>query len=467
MEHEDRRHLCARVGRRRDFRRRYRLCHVHAPACRPCRLEHAARQWPLGADLSQGALRVRQDRVRLLDRNPRENAGAGVWRQRAAGRRGQTGRDRPQRLRHRRPYPHPADAGTHAGPCRLHFRPRQGRRRVLGRPDAFAAADPLSGIIREIRCRSGAGGNDAAQLHGTLLRHRDAVLHRAFPLPFGGEDPARRQRIFLRGRMSSDTPAFETLALEQADEHVTIVRLNRPDASNALNTQMGRDLVRCFEEVALDATGLRCIVLTGSGDKAFCAGGDLKERRGMTDEAWTRQHVIFERMVRALIDCPVPIIGAVNGAAYGGGCEIAGCCDFLYAAESARFALTEVTLGIMPGGGGTQTLPRAVGERRAKELILTGKPFTAAEAHVWGLVNEVFPLPELLPAALATASRIARNAPISVRQAKLSMHRGLQLSLRAGLALEIEAYNRMVPTEDRREGVLAFNEKRTPNFKGR
>jgi enoyl-CoA hydratase/carnithine racemase len=126
-----------------------------------------------------------------------------------------------------------------------------------------------------------------------------------------------------------------------------------------------------------------------------------------------------------------------------------------------------VTLGIMPGGGGTQTLPRAVGERRAKELILTGKPFTAAEAHAWGLVNEVFPLPELLPAALAAASRIARNAPISVRQAKLSIHRGLQLSLRDGLALEIEAYNRMVPTEDRREGVLAFNEKRTPNFKGR
>jgi enoyl-CoA hydratase/carnithine racemase len=249
--------------------------------------------------------------------------------------------------------------------------------------------------------------------------------------------------------MSADTPAFETLSVEPVDEHVAIVRLNRPDASNALNTQMGRDLVHYFEDTALDPKSLRCIVLTGTGDKAFCAGGDLKERRGMTDEAWTRQHVIFERMVRALIDCPVPIIGAVNGAAYGGGCEIAGCCDFLYAADSARFALTEVTLGIMPGGGGTQTLPRAVGERRAKELILTGKPFTAA------------------PAALATASRIARNAPISVRQAKLSIHRGLQSSLRDGLALEIEAYNRMVPTEDRREGVLAFNEKRTPNFKGR
>jgi enoyl-CoA hydratase len=267
--------------------------------------------------------------------------------------------------------------------------------------------------------------------------------------------------------MSATSPDFETLLLERAEEHVTVIRLNRPEASNALNTQMGLDLVRCFEDIALDAKGLRCIVLTGSGDKAFCAGGDLKERRGMTDEAWTRQHVIFERMVRALIDCPVPIIGAVNGAAYGGGCEIAGCCDFLYAAETARFALTEVTLGIMPGGGGTQTLPRAVGERRAKELILTGKPFSAKEAQAWGLVNEVFPLAELLREALATASRIARNAPISVRQAKLSIHRGLQSSLRDGLALEIEAYNRMVPTEDRREGVLAFNEKRPPDFRGR
>ena len=261
--------------------------------------------------------------------------------------------------------------------------------------------------------------------------------------------------------------SYETLQVEDKGDGLVLLILNRPQVANAMNTQMGRDLLDFFDAVNGDPLAYRCIVLTGAGDKAFCAGGDLKERRGMTDEAWTRQHVIFERMVRALIDCPVPIIGAVNGAAYGGGCEIAACCDFLYAAETARFALTEVTLGIMPGGGGTQTLPRAVGERRAKELILTGKPFTATEAHAWGLVNEVFPLSELMPAALATASRIARNAPISVRQAKLAIHRGLQVSLRDGLALEIEAYNRMVPTEDRREGVLAFNEKRTPNFKGR
>lgn len=261
--------------------------------------------------------------------------------------------------------------------------------------------------------------------------------------------------------------AFETLQVEPHGEHVLVVRLNRPNAANALNTRMGLDLVRCFEDLALDPGAVRCIVLTGAGEKAFCAGGDLKQRLGMSDEAWTQQHAVFERMVRALIDCPIPLIGAVNGAAYGGGCEIASCCDFLYAADTARFALTEVTLGIMPGGGGTQTLPRAIGERRAKELILSGKPFSAAQAAQWGLVNEVFAQAELLAKALETAEKIAGNAPISTRQAKQAIHRGLQVSLRDGLAFEIEAYNRTVPTADRREGIAAFNEKRRPQFKGR
>src|SRR2546421_5122156 len=261
--------------------------------------------------------------------------------------------------------------------------------------------------------------------------------------------------------------SYETIRVEDKGDGLVLLTLNRPQVANAMNTQMGRDLLDLFDAVNGDPLAYRCIVMTGAGDKAFCAGGDLKERLGMTDETWEAQHLLFERAIRAFIGCPVPVIGAINGAAYAGGCELALCCDFLYAAESARFALTEVTLGIMPGGGGTQTLPRAVGERRAKELILTGKPFTSAQARDWGLVNEVFPLSELLLETLATASRIAKNAPISVRQAKLSIHRGLQLSLRDGLALEIEAYNRMVPTEDRREGVLAFNEKRPPNFRGR
>lgn len=260
--------------------------------------------------------------------------------------------------------------------------------------------------------------------------------------------------------------AYETLALERVGDHVLLIRLNRPQAANAMNSRMGEELMDLFEGFQLDTEGLRALVLTGRGDKAFCAGGDLKERNGMTDEQWLRQHAMFERMLRAIVACPIPLIGAINGAAYGGGCEITAAFDFAYASENARFALTEVTLGIMPGAGGTQNLPRAMGERRAKEIILTGLPFTAQEAHQWGLINRVLPQDELLNATLETAQRIAGNAPISVRQAKQAIHRGLQMSLADGLAFEIECYNRMVTTQDRLEGVRAYNEKRKPQFRG-
>ena len=246
-----------------------------------------------------------------------------------------------------------------------------------------------------------------------------------------------------------------------------LVTLNRPAAANAMNTQLGTELMTLFEALGLDAGDTRCVVLTGAGDRAFCAGADLKERRGMTDDAWKRQHLIYERMVRAVLACPLPVIAAVNGAAYGGGCELALACDFVYASAHARFALTEVTLGIIPGTGGTQTLARAVGERRAKEIILTGTPFGAAEAERWGMVSRLLPSADLAAAALATAEIIARNAPISVRQAKQAIGRGLGMSLWDGLALEIEAYYRTIPTEDRREGITAFNEKRQPRFHGK
>ena len=260
---------------------------------------------------------------------------------------------------------------------------------------------------------------------------------------------------------------YETLALSEPAGQVLQVTLNRPTVANAMNTQMGLDLMNCFEDLALDPGDVRCVVLTGAGQKAFCAGGDLKERNGMTDEQWGRQHLIYERMLRSLMACPTPILAAVNGAAYAGGCEIALGCDFIYAAEHARFALTEVTLGIMPGAGGTQNLPAAIGMRRAKEVILTGKPFGVADAHAWGMVNRVLPGADLTREALATAGVIARNAPISVRQAKHAMSRSGNMSVWDGLAFEIEAYNRMVPTDDRREGITAFNEKRKAQFKGR
>jgi enoyl-CoA hydratase/carnithine racemase len=261
--------------------------------------------------------------------------------------------------------------------------------------------------------------------------------------------------------------SYETIKVEDKGDGLLVLTLNRPQVANALNTQMGHDLLAFFEAVNADPLVHRAIVVTGAGDRAFCAGGDLKERQGMTDEAWAAQHLLFERMIRALIGCPVPVIGAINGAAYAGGCELALCCDFLYAAETARFALTEVTLGIMPGAGGTQNLPRAVGERRAKEIILTGRPFSATEAHEWGMVNRLCPPGRLLDDTIETARRIADNAPISVRQAKHAIHFGLQMDLSSAMMLEIEAYNRMVPTADRREGINSFNEKRKPRFTGR
>ncbi len=260
---------------------------------------------------------------------------------------------------------------------------------------------------------------------------------------------------------------YETLLTAQPQEFTLLVTLNRPASGNAMNTQMGRDLLDLFDAVNADPTKYRCIVLTGAGERIFCAGGDLKERNGMTDAQWQSQHLLFERAIRALIGCPIPVIAAVNGAAFAGGMEICLCGDFIYAAEHARFALTEVTLGIMPGAGGTQTLPRAVGSRRAKEILLTGKPFTAAQALEWGMVNRLYKAENLLAEALETAATIAENAPISTRQIKQSVNFGANMDLYSAMMFEIEAYNRMVPTEDRREGVLAYNEKRKAVFKGR
>ena len=262
-------------------------------------------------------------------------------------------------------------------------------------------------------------------------------------------------------------PPYPTIEVQHHGEHVLQATLNRPSALNALNTQMGRDLFDLFSRLTAEPGSVRCVVLTGTGDKAFCAGGDLKERDGMTQAAWQAQHELFERAFVAMMECPTPVIAAVNGHAYGGGLEMALCCDFIYAARGARFALSEVRLGIMPGGCGTQNLARAVGERRAKELILTARAFSADEGVAWGAFNQTCALDGIRAEALATAQAIAENAPLSVRQAKKAIHYGLQTDLLTGYRFEIEAYNRLVDTDDRREGVSAFNQKRKPVFQGR
>jgi enoyl-CoA hydratase len=259
---------------------------------------------------------------------------------------------------------------------------------------------------------------------------------------------------------------FATLALTTPTPHVMVITMNRPAAMNAMNTKMMEELRDCFAQFYVEADRARCLVLTGAGDKAFCAGADLKERHGMTDATWRRQHAIVEQTIRAMLECPVPCIAAVNGAAYAGGCELALACDFVYAADHARFAQTEVALGIIPGAMGTQNLPRAVGVRRAKEVILSGAPFSATEALEWGLANRIVPGPELMGEVLKVAAKIAANAPVAVRQAKKSIDKSTDLDRSNGYSYEIEAYNRIVGTQDRLEGIRAFNEKRKPDFKG-
>jgi enoyl-CoA hydratase/carnithine racemase len=258
---------------------------------------------------------------------------------------------------------------------------------------------------------------------------------------------------------------LQTLQVDRPEESILRLTLHRPDAANALNTQMAHELIALLAPLRGEPDHARCLILSGAGERAFCAGADLKERDGMSDAQWRAQHLVFEEAFRALDECPVPVIAAVNGAAYGGGCELALACDFIYATASARFAQPETHLGIIPGCGGTQRLARAVGSARAKQIILAGTPFEQALA--WGLVNEVVPEGSLGASVLAVARTIAANAPLAVRQAKRAIDCGLGVDLRSGLALELAAYNQLVPTEDRREGVRAAREKRTPRFSGR
>jgi enoyl-CoA hydratase/carnithine racemase len=256
----------------------------------------------------------------------------------------------------------------------------------------------------------------------------------------------------------------ETIKITEPAAGVALVAFNRPEVANALSTQMGLELLEAWTALAA-REDVRCVILTGEG-RHFQAGADLKERNGMTDEAWADQHKVFEAMVRAQLAVPVPIIAAVNGAAMGGGCEMTLACDFAYAAETARFGLPEVGLGIMPGLGGTQLLTRSAGERRALEILVSGRPLSADEALAAGIVNRVVPADQLLPATLETAQRIAANAPLSVKALKHVVHEGHSMDLAAAMELELSHYNRLFKTADRREGVASFNEKRPPAFRG-
>ncbi len=234
---------------------------------------------------------------------------------------------------------------------------------------------------------------------------------------------------------------------------------------NAISMAMLRELNALVEQGARKA-GLRCVVLTGAGERAFCAGADLKERAGMSADDVHAFHLLLRRALDGIEAAPQVFVAALNGAALGGGLELALACDLRIASEAAQLGLPEVSLGIIPGGGGTQRLPRLVGVGRAKDLILTGRRVGAAEALAMGLVSQLAPPQRLLAEAVSLAERIARNAPVSLRQAKRAIDGGLGLPLPEALALENRLYQDCLGTRDRQEALRAFAEKRAPVFTG-
>jgi enoyl-CoA hydratase/carnithine racemase len=226
------------------------------------------------------------------------------------------------------------------------------------------------------------------------------------------------------------------------------------------------DLRNALHELAFDDS-LRVLIITGAGDRAFCTGGDLKQRNGMTDAAWRKQHQLAEEVLLAVKDFPRPAIAAVEGHAHGGGCELALMCDWIVAARTAVFSLPEVRRGIMPGGGGIQNLVRAMGARRAKQLLLTARRFSAEQAAQWDMVTTLAEPGQALSVAVAEAREIVLAAPMAVHYAKLAASRGGEVDFHTGYALDIAAYNVLVSSQDRLEGVKAFNERRPPRWSGR
>ena len=244
------------------------------------------------------------------------------------------------------------------------------------------------------------------------------------------------------------------------------VVLDRPDALNAISTELARQLGDAFAALAAD-DDLRAVVLSSSSPRAFCVGADLKERNEYSDEQLRAQRVVYRRMAAALLAVPVPVVAAVAGYALGGGLELALLSDLVVADETAVVGLPEVSVGVIPGLGGTQLLPRRIGTARAAELIYTARRIDAAEAAALGVVDRVVPAGEALLAASGIAGTIARNSPVGVRNAKRAIRLGTGTDLASALEIEDGAWRATAFSADRAEGVRAFAEKRRPRWPGR
>jgi enoyl-CoA hydratase len=257
--------------------------------------------------------------------------------------------------------------------------------------------------------------------------------------------------------------AYETIIVE-VEEHIGLIRLNRPEALNALNGQILDELAEAISEMD-GSNRVRAIIVTGS-EKAFAAGADIKE---MADKSFVDMFVedYFTGPTEAIQRCRKPIIAAVSGYCLGGGCELAMLCDFIIAADTAKFGQPEINLGVIPGMGGTQRLTRYVGKSKAMEMCLTGRFMDAAEAERTGLVSRVVPAKELMREAREAAVKIAEKSPLTVRAVKEAVNRSYETTLREGLLFERRLFNALFATEDQAEGMAAFAEKRTPQFRGK
>ncbi|RAK67472.1 enoyl-CoA hydratase [Phenylobacterium kunshanense] len=258
--------------------------------------------------------------------------------------------------------------------------------------------------------------------------------------------------------------SYETLIVETPSAGVALIRLNRPEALNALNSQLLGELSKALDAAEADET-VRCLVLTGS-DRAFAAGADIKE---MSDKSYAQMFSadFFGAAARRIEQCRKPIIAAVAGYALGGGCELAMLCDFIIAAETAKFGQPEINLGVMPGIGGTQRLPRAVGKAKAMDMVLTARMMDAAEAERAGLVSRVVPADKMLEEALAAAAKIASQSPLAVAMNKELVNAAFETTLSTGVTMERRLFHSLFAFEDQKEGMAAFVEKRKPEFKGR
>lgn len=254
-----------------------------------------------------------------------------------------------------------------------------------------------------------------------------------------------------------------TILVERPADGVVVLRLNRPEARNALNGELRQELADRIREIGEDPDA-RCVVITGNG-KAFAAGADLKEIVDDTPVEIMQRRAL--QLWRVVAECPLPIIAAVNGPAFGGGCELALHADIIVAGENAPMGQPEVRVGIMPGGGGTQRLIRAIGKYRAMKLVLTGDPITGAEAAAMGLASEAVPDDQVLDRSLEIARTIASRPPLAIRFTKEVTLRGADAALDTGLLMERRMFEFLFSTEDQKEGMRAFIEKRDASFKGR